>query len=85
MRAAPPAMHQLRQRIGDNTCAVVMDGQDGIVCPHLPATVYHFLGAALHLCVATLYRTKIQILRVCAGIHAGCRTAAQADEHARPA
>ncbi len=52
---------------------------------HLPAAVDHFLRAALHLRIAALHRIEIEILGIAAGIHAGCRAAAQADQHARAA
>ena len=39
----------------------VMDQQDRIVLAHLPAAIDNLLRAALHLRIATLYRSEIQL------------------------
>ena len=81
-RALAATMHQLRQRIGDAPRSDVVDGEDGIVVAHLPAAVDDFLCAALHLGVAALHRIEIQIFGIGTRVHARCRAAAQADQHA---
>ncbi len=81
-RTLAAAVHQLRQRIRHAARTDVVDRQDRIALAHLPAAVDHFLRAALHLRVAALHRIEVEVLGVRAGVHARCRAAAQADQHA---
>jgi hypothetical protein len=81
-RAAAGAVGQFRHGVGNAAGADVVDRQDGIVIPHLPAAVDDFLGAALDLRVAALHRGEIEVGGIGAGGHRGGRAAAQTNQHA---
>ena len=62
-----------------------MNEQNGIAVTrtlHLPATVNYFLRPPFHFRIAALHRVEIQCFRIGTGIHAGSRTASEADQHA---
>ncbi len=75
--------HQLRHGVGEAAGAHVVNKDDGVVVPQLPAAIDHLLAAALHLRVVTLHRGKVEILGGLTGGHGGCRAAAQTDVHGR--
>ena len=75
--------HQLRHGVGEATGAHVVDEDDGVVVPQLPAAVDHLLAATLHLGVVTLHRGEVEIFRRLTGGHGGCGAAAQTDVHGR--
>ena len=62
-----------------------MNKMDGIVAAQSPAAIDDFLRTALHLGVAALHRSKVQIGLRGAAIHRRGRTTAQTDEHGRTA
>ena len=59
-----------------------MNCEDRIGLTQTPASVDHFLRATLHFRITALHRIKVEIRRVLARRHAGCRTAAHANAHA---
>ena len=83
--AASTVTNQFRHRVRQTAGANVVDKQDRVGVTQLPAAVDHFLAAAFHLRVITLYRGKIKIRVRLAGGHRGSRAAAQADIHRRTA
>ncbi len=83
--AAAGVVDQFRQGIGQAAGADVVDGQQRVGVAEGNAAVDHFLAAALHLRVATLYRGIVQRLAGRPGGNAGGGATAQADEHGRTA
>ena len=79
-RAEAGAMREFRHGIGQAAGTDVMHREDRIALAHRPAAVDDFLGATLDFRVAALHGIEIQRFHIAAGAHAGCRTAAQADE-----
>ena len=82
MAATTGSMHQFRQCIGQSTRTHVVDRQDRIGFSERPAAVDDFLRTALDLGVAALHGIEIEISDVGPGIHARCRAAPHADQHA---
>ena len=83
---APLAVrNDFRDRIRETAGPDVMDDQDRIVRAHGPATIDDFLGAALHFRVAALHRCKIELLAAGAATERRRGTAAESDQHRRPA
>ena len=84
-RAQAGRIRKFRHRVRQPACPHVMNGENRIVCPHLPATIDHLLATTLNLRVAALHRCEIEVRRVAAGAHAGRCAAAQTNQHPRPA
>ncbi len=80
---AIPVAHQLRHGVGETTGTHVVDENDGVVVPQLPAAVDHFLAATLHLGVVTLHGGEVEIFGRLTGRHGGGCAATQADVHGR--
>ena len=83
--AAAAVAHQLRHSVGETAGANVVDKEDRVGVAQLPAAVDHFLTAALHFRVVTLYGGEIEIGIGLAGGHRRRRAAAEADVHRRAA
>ena len=77
-------MYHLRQRVGYSTRADIVYRQYRIRIRQRTAAINHFLRAALNFRIAALHRIEIEVFLIRAGIHAGRRTAAKSDQHARP-
>ncbi|OQA33963.1 MAG: hypothetical protein BWY57_00871 [Betaproteobacteria bacterium ADurb.Bin341] len=75
-------MRQFRQGVGDATGTNIMDGKNGVVRPHLPATVDDFLRPTLNFRVAALYRGEIEVFGIDTSAHRRGGAAAQANQHA---
>ena len=78
-------MHQLGEGIRESAGAHVVDALDGVVGPHGPATIDHFLAAALHLGVGALDGGEVELGGLGACRHRRCRAAPESDEHCRTA
>ena len=62
-----------------------MDKGDRVFSAQLPATVDHFLTAALHFRVLALYRSEVEVLCTGTAGHGGSGAATQANQHGRAA
>ena len=83
--AAAAVAHQLRHGVGETARANVVDKEDRVGVAQLPAAVDHFLTAAFHFRVVTLYGGEIEVGIGLAGGHRRGRAAAEADVHRRAA
>ena len=78
-------VQQLGDRVRQPARAHVVDGEDRVVFSQRHAAVDHFLAAALHFRVVTLHAGEIHRLVAGTAGHRAGSTAAQADQHRRPA
>ena len=76
-------MNKLRERIREPSRADVMYRDNRVLRPQGDTAVNYFLTPSLHLGVASLHRGKVQCFIAFAGIHAGCRTTPEPDQHRR--
>ena len=81
--ATATVRHQLREGVRQATRTYVVDKGNRVVIAQLPAAVDHFLTAAFHLWVFTLYRSKVQISIRLARRHRRRRATAQTNLHRR--
>ena len=75
-RAHFSIVDQLGKGVRNTARAYIVNAHNWIFIAELPATVNHFLCAALQLWVASLHRIKIEIFGVATSIHAACSAAA---------
>ena len=78
-------MQQLRDRVGQATCANVVRTVNRVVRAERHAAVNDFLTAPLHLRVVALDAGKIECFVAVAGRHRTGGAAAQSDQHRWPA
>ena len=79
--AGTSAMRELGQRIGQAAGTDVVNRQNRIALPHLPAAVDDLLRTPLDLGVAALHGIEVEVGRVDTGRHRRRRAAAHADQH----
>ena len=83
VRTQPGMIRELGHRVRQAPGADVVNRNDRVLVPLLPAGVDHLLAAALDFRIATLHGGEVEVSGIGAGRHRRGRPSTQANQHAR--